>query len=79
MLLAPRLARRLDIDEAPDYREARLYIPPAADRRSMLVGENNVGHVTLSAGEVTHRLIAGRRPHEARMPTGERIAAAVEA
>ena len=48
---------------------------------SMLLAANNVGHVMLREGELTHRLLArtssGTRMHEATMATGNDVLAAL--
>jgi hypothetical protein len=59
----------------------RLYVPPDGDSSgSTLLAANNIGHVTLGDGKVTHRLIArtraGTRVHEATMATGDDVLAA---
>ena len=81
VFLAPTLARAIRIEQPPDYRETRLYVPPtgtAADRRSSR--PTTSGHVTLGDGKVTHRLIArtraGTRVYEATMATGDDVLAA---
>jgi hypothetical protein len=81
VFLAPTLARAIHIDQPPDYRETRLYVPPDGDSSgSTLLAANNVGQVRLGAGEVTHRLIArtraGTRVYEATMATGDDVLAA---
>jgi hypothetical protein len=81
VFLAPTLARAIRIEQPPDYRETRLYVPPDGDGSgSALLAANNVGHVTLGEGNVTHRLIArtraGTRVYEATMATGDDVLAA---
>jgi len=81
VFLAPALARAIRVEQPPDYREARRYVAPDGDGSgSMLLAANNVGHVTLRGGELTHRLLAqtssGTRVHEARMATGDDVLAA---
>jgi hypothetical protein len=81
VFLAPTLARAIRIEQPPDYRETRLYVPPDGDASgSTLLAANNVGHVTLGEGKVTHRLIArtraGTRVYEATMATGADVLAA---
>jgi hypothetical protein len=82
VFLAPALARAIRVEQPPDYRETRLYVPPDGDgSRSMLLAANNVGHVMLREGELTHRLLArtssGTRMHEATMATGNDVLAAL--
>ncbi len=57
VFLAPSTVRHLGIRQRPDYRESRRYVPPAERRTSVLVGENNVGLVSLREEHVTHRLL----------------------
>ena len=81
VFLAPTLARAIRIEQPPDYRETRLYVPPDGDSSgSTLLAANNIGHVTLGDGKVTHRLIArtraGTRVYEATMATGDDVLAA---
>ncbi len=83
VFLSPTLARALRIEQPPDYRETRRYVAPAAEAPgSRLVGANNIGHVTIRDGEVTHRLFArtssGTRVHEATMGTGSQVLAALQ-
>ena len=83
VFLAPMLARALGIERPPDYRETRRYVAPAGDAAgSMLLGTNNVGQVTISDGEVTHRLFSrtpsGTRVPEATMQTGSQVLAALQ-
>jgi len=60
VFLTPHRTRDLGITEPPRYRESRRYVRPEGHRRSVVVGENNVGAVTVEADRVTHRLL-GRR------------------
>ncbi len=60
VFLAPRRARQLGIHQPADYRESRRYIRPAERSSSVLVGDNNVGLVTLHPDRVTHELLASR-------------------
>jgi hypothetical protein len=83
VFLAPALARAIRIEQPPDYREMRRYVAPDGDGGgSMLLAANNVGHVTLRDGELTHRLLArtasGTRVHEATMATGNDVLAALD-
>jgi hypothetical protein len=82
VFLAPKLARAIRIEQPPDYRETRLYVPPDGDGSgSMLLAANNIGHVTLRENELTHRLLArtraGTRAYAATMPTGHDVLAAL--
>jgi hypothetical protein len=59
VFLDPKAAERLQIDEPPRYEETRTYLTPE-ETGSVVVGESNVGLVTIRDGEVVHRLL-GRR------------------
>ena len=71
VFLAPRDVRLLGIDQAPDFRERRLYVRPRGRMASILVGENNTGLVSLLGDRVTHRLLSrsseGTTEHVAEM------------
>jgi hypothetical protein len=71
VFLAPRDVKVLRIKTPPDYRECRIYVKPEGRNRSILVGENNVGLVSLDGAEVVHRLLARGRnrtsEHKARV------------
>jgi hypothetical protein len=75
VFLAPRDVKLLGIDQPPDYRECRIYVRPRGRNSSILVGENNVGFVSLEGNRVTHRLLArgrlGTRAHVAEMNVEE--------
>ena len=58
VFLAPAVAERVGTSVPPCYEETRSYLIPEGRRASALVGESNVGAVTLRGGEVTHRLLA---------------------
>ncbi len=68
VFLSPQMARRLGVAEPPRYRESRRYVRPDGHRRSVVVGENNVGLVAVEGARVTHRLL-GRRVGETRVFT----------
>jgi hypothetical protein len=57
VFLPPALARQLKITQRPDYREIRTYIRPAGPS-SLLIGENNIGSVTVDGHKVTHVLLS---------------------
>jgi hypothetical protein len=57
VLLHPKLARRLGVSQRPDYRERRTYIRPAGPSSSVLIGENNIGSVTVDRHNITHVLL----------------------
>jgi hypothetical protein len=71
VFLAPRHVEMLGIEQAPDFHECRIYVRPEGVNSSMLVGENNVGFMSLGTDHVTHRLLArgkrGTHTHTARM------------
>jgi hypothetical protein len=56
VFLAPADVRLLGIEAAPDYRDNRLYMRPRRGS-SFLVGNNNLGLVSLRGDEITHRLL----------------------
>jgi hypothetical protein len=58
VLLHPALVRQLGISQRPDYRESRTYIRPAGQSSSVLIGENNIGSVTVDRDKVTHVLLS---------------------
>jgi hypothetical protein len=58
VFLAPRHVKVLGIDTPPDYRDHRIYVRPSGRNRSMLIGENNVGLVTLEEEGVEHRVLS---------------------
>jgi hypothetical protein len=57
VFLHPALANQLGISQPPDYRETRTYIRPAGSS-SLLIGENNIGSVTVDRHKVTHVLLS---------------------
>jgi len=62
VFLAPRDVRLLGIESGPDYREERTYVRPDGRSRSILIGENNVGLVSVYEDSVVHRVLSrGRR------------------
>ena len=75
VFLAPHRVRQLGIETAPDYRETRNYVPTTGPDSSMIVGENNIGLVSIRGGEVTHRLLSRSKErtceHRAKMHLGE--------
>ena len=58
VFLPPALARQLGITQNPDYWESRTYIRPAGPSSSVLIGENNIGSVTVDRHKVTHVLLS---------------------
>jgi hypothetical protein len=77
VFLGPKRATALGISQPPDYLECRIYIPPE-DAGSMLVGENNIGLVSIDPKEITHRLMAlgpsGTTEHIARIAADDGLA-----
>jgi hypothetical protein len=75
VFLAPRDVKVLGVEQEPDYTECRVYVRPEGRWSSILVGENNIGLVTLEGRRVTHRLLArgerGSVEHVARMHLDE--------
>jgi hypothetical protein len=71
VFLGPKRAEALGIAQPPDYLECRVYVRPEGAGASMLVGENNVGLVTIEKEEISHRLLAlsgkGTTEHIARI------------
>jgi hypothetical protein len=61
VFLRESLARRFDGD-GPAYRERRRYVGPAHRPAWYVVGENNVGLVTIEGNVVTHELVVGTTP-----------------
>ncbi|MDQ3679085.1 MAG: alkaline phosphatase D family protein [Actinomycetota bacterium] len=64
VFLSPRLAGWLKVDEDPDYEEVRRYAPPEERPSMLIVGEANVGLVSLHDDRVVHRLIGRTGPTE---------------
>jgi PhoD-like phosphatase len=59
VFLAPRIVKRMSATTTPDYRECRYYVRPEEAGASVLIGESNVGLVTLATDEcVEHRLLS---------------------
>ncbi|MGH2774842.1 MAG: hypothetical protein ACRDJT_05330 [Actinomycetota bacterium] len=64
VFLAPRHVKVLGIETPPDFRERRVYVRPSGRNRSVLIGENNIGLVTLEKEGVEHRVLSrGHRTH----------------
>jgi hypothetical protein len=51
------LARHLSIQEPPDYREQRQYVPALGPRTLNILGDNNVGLVSIMGDEVIDQLL----------------------
>ncbi|MBA2496400.1 MAG: hypothetical protein H0V33_04780 [Acidimicrobiia bacterium] len=62
VFLSPELARRAQPDEPPRYRETRCYVGPEERPSWVIVGEANVGLVTIAGDRVVHRLLARNGP-----------------
>jgi hypothetical protein len=57
VFLTPRHARQLRIQEPPEYREHRQYVSAAGPRTLTILGDNNVGLVSITGDEVIHQLL----------------------
>jgi hypothetical protein len=57
VFLTPRRAQQLGIQEPPDYREQRQYVPASGPRTLKILGDNNVGLVSITGDEVIHQLL----------------------
>jgi hypothetical protein len=57
VFLAPRRARQLSIQEPPEYREQRQYVSASGPRTLKILGDNNVGLVSIMGDEVIHQLL----------------------
>jgi hypothetical protein len=57
LFLTPCRARQLGIQEPPDYREQRQYVPASGPRTLTILGDNNVGLVSIMGDEVIHQLL----------------------
>jgi hypothetical protein len=74
VFLTPTLAEKLIPDQPPDYKETRSYVSPDSRRTGLIIGDNNLGAVSLRMrdGVVAHRLLARRAgtttPHTVRLP-----------
>jgi hypothetical protein len=62
VFLTPTLAERIAAEQPPHFEETRSYVRPDAHRTRVVVGDNNVGLVSvrLPDGVVVHRLLARR-------------------
>ncbi len=59
VFLPPRLAERVDPDVRPPYREHRRYVRPEEKPASVVIGESNIGLVTVHGDDVVH-VVTGR-------------------
>ena len=57
VFLTPHHARHLSIQEPPDYREQRQYVPASGPRTLTILGDNNVGLVSVRGDGVVHQLL----------------------
>lgn len=62
VFLSPSLARRAKPDEPPRYRERRRYVGLEERPSQVIVGEANVGLVSVVGDRVVHRLLARSGP-----------------
>jgi hypothetical protein len=71
VFLPPTLAERVDADQEPAYRESRRYVRPEEGQGSVVVGESNIGLVTISGDGVRHvvtgRVAGSNNPHTTRI------------
>ncbi|MBA3432136.1 MAG: hypothetical protein H0U16_11740 [Actinobacteria bacterium] len=58
VFLAANRVEQLGIETPPEYREFRSYVATSGPDASMVIGENNIGLVSLRAGEVVHHLLS---------------------
>ena len=56
IFIAPRDVKLLGIEQKPDYRECRIYVRPRESMSSYLVGENNIGLVTVDGMKISHHI-----------------------
>lgn len=64
VFLSPRLARLLKIEEEPHYEEIRRYAAPRERPSMLIVGEANVGLVSVHHDRVVHRLLGRTGPDD---------------
>jgi hypothetical protein len=57
VFLAPSRAQRLRIREPPDYREQREYVPVFGPRTLKIIGDNNMGLVSIDGYAIVHKLL----------------------
>lgn len=57
VFLEPRRAQQLGIQAPPDYREQREYVPTSGAGSLKIVGDNNVGLVSVTEDDVVHQLM----------------------
>jgi hypothetical protein len=57
VFLSPRRAEELGVSQEPDYRESRVYVKPEGRSSSVLIGENNVGLVSVEGSKIEHRIL----------------------
>ncbi|MDQ4058966.1 MAG: hypothetical protein M3124_07570, partial [Actinomycetota bacterium] len=60
VFLGPKRMTVLRIEQDPEYRERRSYVRPEEPRSSYLIGENNIGVVSIREHEVVHCLLSVR-------------------
>jgi hypothetical protein len=66
VFLPPAAAHRAGLDLEPDYEVRRVYLAPGGRRTNVLIGDNNVGEVTITDELVCHDVLArvgGRTRH----------------
>jgi hypothetical protein len=57
LFLAPRRARQLSLQEPPTYRAHRQYVPTSGPGTLTILGDNNIGLVSIMGDEVIHQLL----------------------
>ncbi len=71
VFLNGNMAGTVDAGEDPAYRERRVYVAPQERPHFSVVGENNIGYLTLRDGGVVHRHLVPVGPGETRAYTAE--------
>jgi hypothetical protein len=71
VFLNGKLAGRVEADADPEYHERRTYVAPRQRQRFSLVGENNIGFLTLTAEGVVHRHLVPAGPNRTKVYTAD--------
>jgi hypothetical protein len=71
VFLNGKMAGTVEADQDPDYRERRTYVAPRQRRHFSLVGENNIGYLTLTDTGVVHRHLVPAGPRHIKTFTAE--------
>jgi len=64
VFLSPRVAGWLKVDETSDYEEIRRHTSPSERPSMLIVGEANVGLVSVHQDRVVHCLLGRTGPEE---------------